>query len=77
MLVFKDEQQINNWTKRHNIPRGDVQPISNVWEFSKKWYGNHLDPAWTKWSMQEAKEIFAQFNLTAKIWELESSDTRF
>jgi hypothetical protein len=77
MLVFKDEGQINEWTKRHNIPRGDIQSMDNVWEFSKKWYGNHLNPEWQKWTMQEAKDIFMQFNLTNKIWNLEKSSTRF
>ncbi len=77
MLVFRDEEQINNWTIRHNIPKGDIQPISNVWEFSKKWYGNHLNPDWKKWTMEEAKEIFLQFGLTNKIWDLETSSSRF
>ena len=77
MLVFKDEEQINNWTKMHNIPKGDIQTIDNVWEFSKKWYGNHLNPRWEKWTMQEAKNIFSEFNLTNKIWEIETSGTRF
>ncbi len=77
MLVFHNEEQINQWTKRHNIPKGDVQPITNVWEFSKKWYGNHLNPNWEKWTMQEAKAIFAEFKLTNKIWDLETSNSRF
>ena len=77
MLVFKDEEQIDEWTQRHNIPKGDIQPINNIWEFSKKWYGNHLNPAWEKWSMQEAKDIFGQFNLSGRIWDLESSGERF
>lgn len=77
MLVFKDEEQINNWTKRHNIPKGDIQPITNVWAFSKKWYGNHLDPGWEKWTMQEAKDIFLQFNLTNRIWDIAATGSRF
>lgn len=77
MLVFSDLNKIDEWTKRHNIQKGDIQPITNVWEFSKKWYGNHLDPNWEKWTMQEAKEIFSQFNLTHKIWDLESTGERF
>ncbi|MEJ0081967.1 MAG: hypothetical protein WDM78_13695 [Puia sp.] len=48
-----------------------------VWAFSKKWYGNHLNPDWEKWTMQEARDIFREFNLTGKIWELESSAERF
>jgi hypothetical protein len=61
MLVFRDEEQIAGWCKKHNIPKGDIQPINHVWEFSKKWYGNHLNPNWEKWTMKEAKEIFLYF----------------
>jgi Alkylmercury lyase len=77
MLIFKDEEQINKWVRKHNIAKGDIQPLGNVWEFSKKWYGNHLNPDWEKWTMQEAKDIFSQFNQTNKIWDLEISNTRF
>ncbi len=36
-----------------------------------------LNPAWEKWTMQEAKEIFSEFNLADRIWDLETSGTRF
>ena len=77
MLIFRNEEQIDAWTKRHKIPKGDIQNISNIWEFSKKWYGNHLNPNWEKWTMSEAKTIFEEFNLKHKIWDLESSGSRF
>ena len=77
MLVFRNEEQIDEWTRRHNIPRGDVQPINNVWEFSKKWYGNHLNPAWEKWTTDEAINIFKEYHLNGATWDLESSGLRF
>jgi hypothetical protein len=77
MLVFKDEEQVDQWTVRHNMPKGDLQPITNVWEFAKKWYGNHLNPDWKKWTTQEAKDIFTEFNLTNRIWDLETTGSRF
>jgi hypothetical protein len=77
MLVFKDENQVDSWTKRHNIPKGDIQPIDNIWKFSKKWYGNHLNPDWKKWTMKEAKDMFSEFNLKHEVWDLENSDSRF
>lgn len=77
MLIFENEVQIEKWTIKHNIPKGDVQPIENIWNFSKKWYGNHLNPNWTKWSIQEAKEMFLEFNLNNSIWELGDSKERF
>jgi Alkylmercury lyase len=77
MLVFKNEEQVNEWCSRHHIPRGDLQPVNNIWQFSKKWYGNHLDPNWQKWTMAEAKEIFRSYNLTSDTWKMENSDARF
>ncbi len=77
MLLFKDEGQVDDWCARHAIPRGDLQPLDHIWQFSKKWYGNHLDKDWKKWTMQEAKEIFASFNLDHPVWQLESSASRF
>jgi len=77
MLAFKDEEEVDSWTKMHNIPKGDIQPVARILEFSKKWYGNHLNPEWRKWTMEEAKEIFRQFDLTGTTWDLESSGTRF
>lgn len=77
MLVFENEVQVNDWCKRHNIPRGDLQPLALIWEFSKKWYGNHLNTDWTKWTMEEAKQIFSEFGLTSETWALEQSASRF
>jgi hypothetical protein len=77
MLVFENEEQVDSWTKRHNIPKGDVQPIEKIWKFSKKWYGNHQSPQWKKWTMDDAKRIFMEFELEGKIWNLEESKERF
>ncbi len=50
MLVFQSEGQIDSWCHRHRIPKGDVQPINRIWDFSKEWYGNHLSTDWKKWT---------------------------
>ena len=77
MLVFESEQQVEEWTKRHNIQKGDIQPMEKIWNFSKKWYGNHLNPEWTKWTIEEAKSMFREFELNDKTWKLEDSKERF
>jgi len=77
MLIFKNESQVDEWTRRHHIARGDIQPIEKVWDFSKKWYGSHLDANWKKWTVEQAKSIFAEFGLTHPIWQLEESAERF
>jgi len=54
-----------------------VQLIEKIWEFSKIWYGNHLNPEWKKWTTQEAKEIFKKFEFKGSTWEIPVSDSRF
>lgn len=77
MLFFETNESIDEWCTAHRIPRGDIQTIGKIWEFSKTWYGNHLDLNWKKWSAQEAVDIFAKFGLTADIWRLPVSNERF
>jgi len=77
MLLFDSEREIDHWCRRHRIQKGDVQPISNVWEFAKVWYGHHLDENWTKWSAVDAKRIFEQFGLHGPIWDIPTTPTRF
>ncbi|MDK1286787.1 alkylmercury lyase family protein [Pseudoalteromonas umbrosa] len=77
MLMFESESDIDVWCERHNMCKGDVQPIEHIWEFSKVWYGHHLSPDWVKWTVQEAAEIFERFGLTHSIWKLPVEKGRF
>lgn len=77
MLLFEDEAHVEDWSHRHGIPRGDVQPIERVWEFARVWYGNHLNPEWTKWTTNEARAMFESFGLTGPTWRLPETKTRF
>lgn len=77
MLVFASSADVDRWCHQHAIPRGDVQPLSNVWAFARAWYGRHLDPAWTKWTTAEARALFERFGLSGPIWELPASAERF
>lgn len=77
MLMFESESDIADWCRRHGMSIGDIQPMENVWEFSKVWYGNHLNRHWVKWSVNQAREMFARFNLDHSIWHLPSDKGRF
>ena len=77
MLLFKNERQVDEWSARHHIPRGDVQPVARVLELSKRWYGEHLRPDWTKKSVADARALFAELGFTHPVWHLPSEDGRF
>ncbi len=77
MLFFRSEVEVDDWCKHHQIPKGDVQPITRIWPFARKWYGNHLNQNWEKWTRDEAKAIFREFGLTHTVWQLPESEERF
>ena len=77
MLLFDSEATIDDWCRRHRVPRGDAQPVSKVWEFAKAWYGQHLDEDWTKWSTAEARTLFERFGLRGPTWDIPEAASRF
>ena len=77
MLVFRTVEEVEEWSAQHGLPVGDIQPLSMFWHFAKEWYGNHLNPNWEKWTIDEAREMFQRHHLTHPIWNLEESADRF
>lgn len=70
MLVFRDENEIDAWCKQHNKPKGEVLPITQVWELAKVWYGNYLDPNFKRKTKEVAENIFESVGLTSTFWKL-------
>jgi hypothetical protein len=77
MLAFADQAAIDDWSRRHALPRGDAQPIQRVYDFARVWYGRHLDEDWRKWTTDEARAIFERFGFAGPVWELPRSGERF
>lgn len=77
ILTFESSAQVDGWAKRHNIARGDAQPIQRVYDLAAIWYGRHPDQDWHKWTITEAREIFKQFGLSGPTWDLPESEGRF
>jgi hypothetical protein len=77
MLVFDSAPEVDDWSKRHALPRGDARPIQTVYDFARAWYGRHADPDWKKWRMDEARVLFEQFGLRGPIWDLPPDGDRF
>ena len=68
MLLFQSEEWVEKWCKRHNLERGEMLSLGQVWELSKLWYGNRMSPEYHGRSMEQVAEIFKQAGLTAKFW---------
>jgi hypothetical protein len=70
VLAFESESQVEAWSIRHGIPKGAVVPISQVMSLATAWYGGHAAPDWKKWSIDQARAIFARAGLTGPFWDL-------
>ncbi len=68
MVVFTSEEVIDDWCKRHNMKKGEVVPINQVWELAQLWYGYYLDPNWTRKTPELARSIFKKVGLTSEFW---------
>lgn len=77
MLLFRDEAEVDEWCATRGVPKGDVRPIQQIWDFAREWYARHADADWVKWSSAEAAEIFRRHKLTGPTWALPEEATRF
>jgi len=77
MQLFRDEAQVDDWCTSRGIAKGDVRPIEQISTFAAEWYGRHADADWTKWTMQEAAELFRRHQLDGPIWNLSAAAERF
>jgi hypothetical protein len=77
ILLFKDDKSVTEWSARHRIPRGDVQPVRKVLELAQRWYGEHLRPDWTKKTVAEARVIFGELGFAHAVWSLPAEEGRF
>jgi len=70
VLPFHSPDQIDEWCDRHGLPRGEVVPLQKVARLARLWYGSHAHPAWHKWSIAEAQQIFGIAGLDSHFWNL-------
>jgi hypothetical protein len=77
VIPFRAISDIDPWCRRHGIRRGEAMPISQLAELARRWYGNHLDRNWIKWTQAEAQAIFRASGLSGAFWQLVSPSERF
>lgn len=77
LLPFRSARDVDAWSARHRLPRGEVVPIATARTLATAWYGNHRARDWHKWSVDEAAAIFARCGLTGAFWDLPRGNQTF
>ncbi len=70
VLPFRSHADIAEWSTRHRVPEGEAVPIDTVSALAREWYGQHDARDWTKWTAEQASDIFARVGLTGPFWDL-------
>lgn len=77
LVAFHQAADAQAWTRRHGFQLGQVLPITQLGDLARRWYGRHADPGWVKWSLPQARDIFAQCGLTGEFWSLPGGEGKF
>ena len=70
MLLFRSEEQVQQWCDANGLPRGDVLSLEQVWRLSQAWYGDRLSPAFRGRTIDDVMQIFDSVGLTSTFWKL-------
>ncbi|MEM9951006.1 MAG: hypothetical protein AAF846_05365 [Chloroflexota bacterium] len=69
MLLFRDEEKVNEWVNTTGEARGAILTLQHVWELSKLWYSNRMSPHYRGRTASEAQAIFTKLGLTDDFWQ--------
>jgi hypothetical protein len=67
---FRRESDIDPWCRAHDLPRGAVLSIPQLWSFARDWYGAYIDKPWRKRSASDVCAIFERNGLTGAFWSV-------
>ncbi|MGN6361636.1 MAG: hypothetical protein ACTHNK_14720 [Thermomicrobiales bacterium] len=68
MLLFRSEEDVAAWCVATGEPHGESLPLDQVWELSRAWYGDRMDPDFRGRTTDEVMKIFANVGLTSAFW---------
>jgi Alkylmercury lyase len=70
MLLFRSEEDIDEWCRSTAQQRGGVVPVEVLNQLARRWYGDRLDPAWRPRRRDESQAILEAVGLSGPFWRL-------
>lgn len=70
MLLFRSEEDVEDWVRSTGNPRGESVPLMTVWELGKRWYHDRLRADFRGLTSQRVGETFEYVGLTSDFWRV-------
>ena len=70
MLLFRSEENIEQWCRAAGMPRGETLTLDQVWALSQRWYADRLSPTYGGRSAEQMERIFQEIGLVGPFWRL-------
>ena len=69
---FHKQEDVDRWCERHDVKKGAVVPLQQMWHFASAWYGDYVSKPWRKRSAQEIKDVLQAHGLVGDLWSIGS-----
>ena len=70
MLLFRSEEDVEEWSRATGNGRGESVPLMTVWELGKEWYRDRLDVDFRGLTPERVRATFERFGLTSEFWRV-------
>ncbi len=61
---------MRSWSRETGVTVGAVFEPERLWELSRRWYDDRLQPDWRRKTIPERQSILAEVGLTGPFWRL-------
>lgn len=69
-MFLRSEDEVGEWCEKAGRERGATVTIRALFELSREWYGDRLDPYRVKPGTEELQARLARAGLTGPFWAL-------
>ena len=70
MLLFRSEQEVEQWCQRRGHGHGASFPVPVGWQLAEAWAGGRLHPNWQQRPRGELRDLLDGLGLTGEFWSL-------
>jgi hypothetical protein len=71
MLLFRDEEHVDRWTRASGIARGESLSVEQGWQLARELYADRRAFDWRRKTPSEYEAMFQRAGLTSDFWRLQ------